>query len=125
MKEEISRIMKMVQEGKLSPEDAAELIDAFSSHTEPVEEEVSGEESVSGFTEPKPDTKGKGDKGRVTKYGCVIHTGLGKLMSWQVGHPRAIGLGATEDPKAIGGVQNHNVEPGLRIDVVQHQMKKG
>ncbi|MEQ1932257.1 MAG: DUF4097 family beta strand repeat-containing protein [Fimbriimonadaceae bacterium] len=31
MKEEISRIMKMVQEGKLTPEDAAELIDAFQS----------------------------------------------------------------------------------------------
>jgi hypothetical protein len=29
MKEEIARIMRLVQEGKLSPEDAAELIDAF------------------------------------------------------------------------------------------------
>ena len=29
MKEEITRIMKLVQEGKLSPEDAAELIEAF------------------------------------------------------------------------------------------------
>lgn len=29
MKEEIARIMKLVQDGKLSPEDAAELIDAF------------------------------------------------------------------------------------------------
>lgn len=29
MKEEIRRVMKLVQEGKLSPEDAAELIDAF------------------------------------------------------------------------------------------------
>jgi hypothetical protein len=28
MKEEIARIMKLVQDGKLSPEDAAELIDA-------------------------------------------------------------------------------------------------
>lgn len=31
MKEEIKRIMKLVQDGKLSPEDAAELIDAFQS----------------------------------------------------------------------------------------------
>ena len=30
MKEETRRIMKLVQEGKLSPEDAAELIEAFS-----------------------------------------------------------------------------------------------
>lgn len=34
MKEEIRRIMKLVQEGKLSPEDAAELIDAFQSSEE-------------------------------------------------------------------------------------------
>lgn len=32
MKEEIKRIMKLVQDGKLSPEDAAELIDAFQSN---------------------------------------------------------------------------------------------
>lgn len=38
MKEEIARIMRLVQEGKLSPEDAAELIDAFQS-AEPQEEE--------------------------------------------------------------------------------------
>jgi len=31
MKEEIKRIMKLVQEGKLSPDDAAELIEAFES----------------------------------------------------------------------------------------------
>ena len=31
MKEEVRRIMKLVQEGKLSPDDAAELIDAFAS----------------------------------------------------------------------------------------------
>ncbi|HEY3780214.1 MAG TPA: DUF4097 family beta strand repeat-containing protein [Fimbriimonadaceae bacterium] len=31
MKEEIARIMRLVQEGKITPEDAAELIDAFSS----------------------------------------------------------------------------------------------
>lgn len=34
MKEEIKRIMKLVQDGKLSPEDAAELIDAFQSGEE-------------------------------------------------------------------------------------------
>ncbi len=34
MKEEIRRIMKLVQEGKLSPEDAAELIDAFGGESE-------------------------------------------------------------------------------------------
>lgn len=34
-KEEITRIMKLVQDGKLSPEDAAELIDAFDGNVEP------------------------------------------------------------------------------------------
>lgn len=38
MKEEIQRIMKLVQEGKLSPEDAAELIDAFQADGQPQQE---------------------------------------------------------------------------------------
>lgn len=59
---------------------------------------------------------------RHEKYFCTIHRGLAGLMSWQVGHPRAADLGKTDDPKAIGGVQNHAVEAPLRIDVVQHQM---
>ncbi|MFO0740810.1 MAG: hypothetical protein U0270_33235 [Labilithrix sp.] len=59
---------------------------------------------------------------REEKYFCAIHRGLAGLMGWQVGHPRAAALGATDDPKAIGGVQNHATEPPLRIDVVQHQM---
>jgi UDP-N-acetylmuramoyl-tripeptide--D-alanyl-D-alanine ligase len=59
---------------------------------------------------------------RAEKYFCAIHRGLAGLMSWQVGHPRASALGPSDDPKAIGGVQNHATEPPLRIDVVQHQM---
>lgn len=43
MKEEIKRIMKLVQEGKLSPEDAAELIDAFSAGPDEAESEVENE----------------------------------------------------------------------------------
>lgn len=39
MKEEIKRVMKLVQEGKLSPEDAAELIEAFGEAPEEVEQE--------------------------------------------------------------------------------------
>lgn len=39
MKEEVTRILKMVQEGKISPEDASELIDAFQGDT-PSEEPV-------------------------------------------------------------------------------------
>ena len=63
-----------------------------------------------------------GDARRVAKYSCAIHRGLQGLLAWQVGHPRASALGPSDDPKAIGGVQNHESEPGLRIDVTQHQM---
>ncbi|MBN9163223.1 MAG: hypothetical protein J0I07_19810 [Myxococcales bacterium] len=63
-----------------------------------------------------------GDARRSAKYACAIHQGLGNLLSWQVGHPRASALGPIDDPKATGGVQNHASEPDLRIDVTQHQM---
>jgi UDP-N-acetylmuramoyl-tripeptide--D-alanyl-D-alanine ligase len=65
--------------------------------------------------------KAKGDP-RTAKLECAIHRGLSSLMSWQIGHPRATGLGASDDPKALGGVQNGKSDPGLRIDVTQHQM---
>lgn len=48
MKEEIARIMKMVQEGKLSPEDAAELIDAMKEGSE-----ESPQAKETGSAEPK------------------------------------------------------------------------
>lgn len=59
---------------------------------------------------------------RAEKYRCAIHQGLSNLLSWQIGHPRAAKLGGGDDPKAVGGVQNHAVEPGLRIDTIQHQL---
>lgn len=49
MKDEVRRIMKLVQEGKLSPDDAAELIDAFSEA--PSEEEPRVEEPAEAPTE--------------------------------------------------------------------------
>lgn len=62
---------------------------------------------------------------RAQKYSCVIDQGLEKLTSWQVGSPLAgpyFEAAAAEDRLALGGVQNHEAEPGLRIDVTQHQM---
>lgn len=59
------------------------------------------------------------------KFRCVIEQGLEKLTSWQVGHPLAnsfIASRPTDDPQAIGGIQNHRKEAPLRIDVTQHQM---
>ena len=66
----------------------------------------------------------RGDTKRQAALNCVIHEGLAKLTSWQVGHPMAITplAKAAEDPLAVGGVQNHASEAPLRIDVVQHQM---
>lgn len=56
MKEETIRIMKMVQEGKISPEDAAELLDAFSDSLEgeaPASEPPKQEASHEASEEPK------------------------------------------------------------------------
>lgn len=62
MKEEIRRVMKLVQEGKLSPEDAAELIDALQNSPEvgrTGQREAEGEE-VAGASPPPPPS-GLGD----------------------------------------------------------------
>ncbi|RMH38678.1 MAG: hypothetical protein D6689_18965 [Deltaproteobacteria bacterium] len=65
-----------------------------------------------------------GDRDAQRKIGRVIGYGLSKLTAWQVGGPipsRCIGP-PPDDPRALGGVQNHAREPVLRIDVTQHQM---
>ncbi len=65
------------------------------------------------------------DTKRTKKLACVIDTGLEKLTSWQVGGPipnKFIRQHGTDDPLALGGVQNHRSQPTLRIDVTQHQM---
>lgn len=62
---------------------------------------------------------------RVKKYARVINIGLGKLTSWQVGSPianRFIRRHPTDDPLAVGGVQDHRRKAPLRIDATQHQM---
>lgn len=61
MKEEIKRIMKLVQEGKLSPEDAAELIDAF--NAAPEGEETEGQRDQGTKGQRDQGTKGQGDQG--------------------------------------------------------------
>lgn len=62
MKEEVTRILKMVQEGKISPEDAAELIDAFQGDA-PAEEPAPQAEAPTGETAPPPPPKPSGEKG--------------------------------------------------------------
>lgn len=62
---------------------------------------------------------------RESKLDCVVQLGMRHLTTWQVGHPLAIPFLAKapkDDPKALGGIQNHSKEALLRVDVVQHQM---
>ncbi len=58
MREEVSRIMKLVQEGKLSPEDAAELIEVFArdAEPEPPTEAAAGASEASGEQKAKATT---------------------------------------------------------------------
>ncbi len=62
MKEEIRRIMNLVKEGKLSPEDAAELIDAFSNESKSEEAATGNAQETpteqSNATPPPPPTEG-------------------------------------------------------------------
>jgi len=67
----------------------------------------------------------RGETRCAKKFACVIDTGLEKLISWQVGSPlanRFIRKNPTDDPMAIGGIQNHRRQAPLRIDIAQHQM---
>jgi len=69
--------------------------------------------------------KQRHDTVRQAKYGCIIDLGLEHIMSWQVGGPvsnRFTSGALSNDPRALGGVQNAAFEPALRVDVTQHQM---
>lgn len=57
MKDDIRRVMKLVQEGKLSPDDAVELIDAFS---EAPEYEAPSQEAPTDSAEDEPGRDGEG-----------------------------------------------------------------
>jgi len=61
---------------------------------------------------------------RAGKLSNAIRIGLRALMAWQVGHPRAnayVRGAPSDDPHALGGVQNARNEALLRVDVAQHQ----
>lgn len=65
-----------------------------------------------------------GEGAEAQRLGCVIDAGMRKLTGWQVAHPlSSIGAKGRElEKKARGGIQNHEVESLLRIDVAQHQV---
>jgi hypothetical protein len=71
--------------------------------------------------------KSQGDTRAATDIARAIDKGLRKLTSWQVEGPLIarnsfLSKHRTDDPLAVGGIMNHRREPGLRIDVTQHQM---
>ncbi|QHP88397.1 hypothetical protein EWR22_25240 [Mycolicibacterium monacense DSM 44395] len=63
-----------------------------------------------------------GDDDTARRLACVIHQGLRKLCSWQLGHPLAPATLRAAPERFHGAVQNHRSEPALRIDVTQHQL---
>jgi hypothetical protein len=66
-----------------------------------------------------------GDESLAQKFLCVLEKGMTKMSSWQIGNPlmlKSLSQFATNDPNALGGIQNHAQESGLRIDIAQHQM---
>jgi UDP-N-acetylmuramoyl-tripeptide--D-alanyl-D-alanine ligase len=67
----------------------------------------------------------RADAEHQAKFACVIDVGLEYLSQWQVGGPLANRYAGEVSPDhrlAIGGIQNRPRQPGLRIDVTQHQM---
>lgn len=87
MKEEIKRIMKLVQDGKLSPEDAAELIEAFqSSPTEPEAKTGTSDESDDSHQdehEPKKAGDAKDPFSGVAEAIERIGREIGSSANWQ------------------------------------------
>jgi UDP-N-acetylmuramoyl-tripeptide--D-alanyl-D-alanine ligase len=65
-----------------------------------------------------------GDTAHAAKFHDAIEEILAHLMTWQVGGSRANSFIRDHEPDkiAIGGVQNENNDPVLRIDVTLHQM---
>ncbi|MEO6772660.1 MAG: hypothetical protein ABI467_06510 [Kofleriaceae bacterium] len=64
-----------------------------------------------------------GETARADRYASAVRTVLGELLTWQVGAVGANEFIRAHEPerRAIGGVQNANNDPVLRIDVTQHQ----
>ncbi len=79
MKDEIRRIMQLVQDGKLSPEDAAELIDAFNSS----DEETDSDTGQSPPPPPSDEAETSTDKDPFKNFIGYVE-GIGKEVSESV-----------------------------------------
>ncbi|MBS1709583.1 MAG: DUF4097 family beta strand repeat protein [Armatimonadetes bacterium] len=84
MKEETVRIMKMVQEGKISPEDAAELLDAFGEAPE-AEHQGSEPPKEEAKQEEKEEEKKESNDVFGSFFGAIDHLtkDVAKNVNWQ------------------------------------------
>lgn len=109
MKEEVRRIMKLVQEGKLSAEDGAELIDAFLTA-----EGTEGDEAATGATPPPPPPEA--EAGVKDPFKNLVDA-IDKL-----GREATESVNWTEVTKQVRSSAKKGLE-GLRVGV--EQIKKG
>jgi hypothetical protein len=66
-----------------------------------------------------------GDRAAQAKFREVAEKVLARLVTWQIGHPRAnafLQSHGAPDPQFVGGVLGAADDPRLRIDTTQHQM---
>src|SRR5262245_45423920 len=65
-----------------------------------------------------------GDHEHAAKFRNAIEDILAHIMTWQIGGPHANAFIRDHEPDkaAIGGVQNEESDPVLRIDVALHQL---
>ena len=113
MREDIARIMRLVQEGKLSPDDAAELLDAMQApHEEPVS---AGSAGTPPPPPPPPPTADKGFAGffdAVEKMGKDVTAGI----NWtEVGEQlrKVVNQGAEALKKAANDLTEGKVTFGI------------
>ncbi|MBS1714647.1 MAG: DUF4097 family beta strand repeat protein [Armatimonadetes bacterium] len=85
MKEEVKRIMRLVQEGKLSPDDAAELIEAFNDAPDETEAVEGQAESVEAPKADATDASGKKEDpvGRFISSIEKIGKDVAKNVNWE------------------------------------------
>ncbi|MFN3682393.1 MAG: DUF4097 family beta strand repeat-containing protein [Fimbriimonadaceae bacterium] len=107
MKEEIARIMRLVQEGKLTPEDGAELIAAFSEGGERTES-ATGTSADSATEPPKPPDAPRPPREHKDPFSSLVDLveGLGKDVSTSVNWKEVAGQVRESAKKAVEAVKS-------------------
>lgn len=104
MKDEVRRIMTLVKEGKLSPEDAAELIDAFMA-SEPAETAAEPTESGGAVPPPPPPPTSEAPKDPFRTFIDFIE-GFGKDVSEKVDWKDVASHVRTAAEKGMEGIKS-------------------